>query len=100
MRDNSQQPAASGSSWVSAEFIEERWMNTRMDRRQFVNRSAAAAGSLLWGGAHGTAKAWAAAAANDDLLSRMSWLNEPASAKIAGNTITVRSRAKTDFWQK
>jgi len=34
------------------------------------------------------------------LLSRMTWLNEPASAKIAGEQIVVRSRAKTDFWQK
>ena len=75
-------------------------MNTRMDRREFVNRSAVVAGALFLDGARGTAAAWAAAAANDDLLSHMSWLNEPASAKIAGNTITVRSRAKTDFWQK
>ena len=30
----------------------------------------------------------------------MTWLNEPASAKIAGEQIVVRSRAKTDFWQK
>jgi len=38
--------------------------------------------------------------ASDGLLSRMSWMNEPASAKIAGSEITVRIRAKTDFWQK
>jgi regulation of enolase protein 1 (concanavalin A-like superfamily) len=36
----------------------------------------------------------------DILFPRMSWLNEPASSKIAGNQIVVRSRAKTDFWQK
>jgi regulation of enolase protein 1 (concanavalin A-like superfamily) len=36
----------------------------------------------------------------DTLFSRMSWLNEPASSKIAGDQIVVRSRAKTDFWQK
>ncbi len=30
----------------------------------------------------------------------MTWLNEPSSAKIAGEQIVVRSRAKTDFWQK
>jgi uncharacterized protein len=75
-------------------------MNSRIDRRQFVNRSAVVAGALLLDGAYGTAEAWAAAAGNDDLLGSMSWLNEPASAKIAGNAITVRSRAKTDFWQK
>ena len=39
-------------------------------------------------------------APQDKLLSRMTWLNEPASAKIAGEEIVVRSRAKTDFWQK
>ena len=42
----------------------------------------------------------AAPPAQDSLLSRMTWLNEPASAKIAGDQIVVRSRAKTDFWQK
>lgn len=30
----------------------------------------------------------------------MHWMNEPASAKINGSEITVRSKAKTDFWQK
>ena len=71
-----------------------------MDRRQFVNRSALAAGALFLNGAQSTARAWAAASANEDLFSRMNWMNEPASAKIAGNAITVRSRGKTDFWQK
>jgi len=42
----------------------------------------------------------AAPTSQDSLLSRMTWLNEPASAKIAGEQIVVRSRAKTDFWQK
>lgn len=36
----------------------------------------------------------------DTLFSRMTWMNEPASAKIAGEQIVVRSRPKTDFWQK
>jgi uncharacterized protein len=42
----------------------------------------------------------AAASPQDILLSRMTWMNEPASSKIAGEQIVVRSRAKTDFWQK
>jgi regulation of enolase protein 1 (concanavalin A-like superfamily) len=71
-----------------------------MDRRQFVNRSAVVAGALFWNAVQGPVKAWAAASANDDLFSHMSWMNEPASAKISGNAITARSRAKTDFWQK
>lgn len=71
-----------------------------MDRRQFVDRSALVAGALFLNAAQWPAKAWAAAPANEDLLSHMSWMNDPASAKISGNAITVRSRAKTDFWQK
>jgi len=71
-----------------------------MDRRQFVNRSALGAGALFLDAAQWAASAWAAAPANEDLFSNMSWMNEPASAKISGNAITVRSRAKTDFWQK
>jgi hypothetical protein len=40
------------------------------------------------------------ASTSDGLLNHMSWMNEPASSKIARGEITVRSRAKTDFWQK
>src|SRR5690349_11301782 len=71
-----------------------------MDRRQFVDRSALVAGALFLDAAQWTAKAWASPSASEDLFSHMSWMNEPASAKITGNAITVRSRAKTDFWQK
>src|SRR5579859_1954551 len=71
-----------------------------MDRRQFMDRSALVAGALFLNAAQWTAKAWAGASANEDLLSHMSWMNEPASSKITGSAITVRSRAKTDFWQK
>jgi regulation of enolase protein 1 (concanavalin A-like superfamily) len=35
-----------------------------------------------------------------ELISRMKWLNEPASATVSENKITVRARAKTDFWRK
>ena len=68
-----------------------------MDRRRFVSRSAV----LVAGGlAFNVAEALAAPPEPADLLSRMNWLNEPASAKINGTEIAVRSRAKTDFWQK
>ena len=30
----------------------------------------------------------------------MTWMNEPASWKRSGDVLTVRSRAKTDFWRK
>jgi regulation of enolase protein 1 (concanavalin A-like superfamily) len=35
-----------------------------------------------------------------DLLSRMSWMNDPASQHFAEGVLTVRSRGKTDFWRK
>ena len=41
-----------------------------------------------------------ASAANDDLLSGMTWLNSPSKARIEGSKLTVVSSAKTDFWRK
>lgn len=35
-----------------------------------------------------------------DLLSRMSWLNEPAHVSYGEGVLNVRSRGKTDFWRK
>jgi hypothetical protein len=35
-----------------------------------------------------------------NLLSRMTWMNEPQSEKRTGDTLVVRSRPKTDFWRK
>lgn len=35
-----------------------------------------------------------------DLLRRMKWLNEPASATVSENKLVVRARPKTDFWRK
>jgi len=67
-----------------------------MDRRKFVGRSALVAGGLSLG----VTEAWTAPAQQADLLTQMKWMNEPASAKINGTEIAVRSRAKTDFWQK
>jgi len=67
-----------------------------MDRRKFVGRSAVVAGGVILG----VTEAWATPAQPTDLLSQMKWMNEPASAKINGPEIAVRSRAKTDFWQK
>src|SRR5262249_38891128 len=78
-------------------FSENRPRSTgemRMDRREFVNRSALGAGALILNAARGTSNVWAAAASpTEDLLSHMSWMNEPESAKITGSEITVRSRA-------
>jgi uncharacterized protein len=35
-----------------------------------------------------------------DLVRRMKWMNDPASWKVNGDQITVRTRRKTDFWRK
>lgn len=35
-----------------------------------------------------------------DLIGRMTWTNDPASSTRSGDKLTVRSRAKTDFWRK
>jgi uncharacterized protein len=78
-----------------AEFS-ERAGGMGMDRREFVGRSALVAGGLILSGR----ETWAAPSSQTDLLPQMSWMNEPASAKINGAEIAVRSRAKTDFWQK
>ena len=67
-----------------------------LDRREFVGRSTVLAGGLILG----VTDAWAAPSQPAELLSQMRWMNEPASAKIDGAEMTVRSRAKTDFWQK
>jgi len=69
-------------------------------RRRFMNQSVLAAGALFFNSAAKAVQASSPASPKDELLSRMSWMNEPASAKIDGNEIVVRSRAKTDFWQK
>lgn len=68
--------------------------SARMLRRQFIQQSALATSAVL------LQSASLSASPKDDLLPRMSWLNDPASAKISANQITVRSRAKTDFWRK
>ena len=36
----------------------------------------------------------------DELIPRMTWMNEPASWKVADGKVIVRSKPKTDFWRK
>ena len=38
--------------------------------------------------------------ASTDLISRMTWMNEPASVSRSGDKLVVKSRPKTDFWRK
>ena len=71
----------------------------RCDRRRFVNRSLAAAGALITGAA--TSEATPDTDARNTVpYARMRWMNEPASYKIRGETMVVRTRSKTDFWRK
>jgi len=76
------------------------------DRRKFLQRSALAASvaptalmshHLVTQVSLQTAPT---ADSGNSLAERMTWLNEPASSKISGGQLTVRSRAKTDFWRK
>jgi regulation of enolase protein 1 (concanavalin A-like superfamily) len=62
-------------------------------RRDFVQQAVAGAAVAGW-------MSQSAAAANDDLLSRMTWLNPPAQKRIEGTKLTAVSSAKTDFWRK
>src|SRR5580698_1101838 len=72
-----------------------------MDRRAFVGRAVIVGSGIAGVGLiSSAAKGMVGASTDAGLLGRMSWLNEPASAKINGGEIAVRSRAKTDFWQK
>ena len=65
------------------------------DRRTFLLQTASLAGATLLSNAFPPE-----ANAQEDLIARMKWMNEPASTKIAGGKIIVRSRPKTDFWRK
>jgi len=72
-------------------------------RRQLLHRSALAAGALSFPTIPAIAvepQSPSAPPPGDNLFSRMAWFNPPASSKINGSELTVRSKPKTDFWQK
>jgi regulation of enolase protein 1 (concanavalin A-like superfamily) len=62
--------------------------------RPFIVKATAFVGALAM------TKATLAASADTDLISRMTWFNEPAASKRVGEKLIVRSRPKTDFWRK
>ena len=76
------------------------------DRRRFLQRSAIAASAApmarIGRQLFAQVSLPAASSSNlpDNILGRMSWLNEPASSNISAGMLSVRSRAKTDFWRK
>ncbi len=70
----------------------------RSTRRDFLQQSAGVALAAHAGAA--MAAQSNPAHAGGDLLSRMTWLNEPAAAHYSEGVLTVRSKGKTDFWRK
>jgi regulation of enolase protein 1 (concanavalin A-like superfamily) len=71
-----------------------------LHRRCFLQQS-----SILAGGAIASVKALSPVLSalpqpDHNLISRMSWLNEPALSKKSGDQLIVHSRPKTDFWRK
>ena len=71
-------------------------------RRQFTNQVLTLTGAVLFakGMFRPTALAAAPPPSEAELIGRMKWLNEPASATVSGSKLTVRARSKTDFWRK
>ena len=66
-------------------------------RREFLGAAAGAALATQVGAANAPP---VTRRAGGDLLSRMSWLNEPAQVQYIEGVLNVRSRGKTDFWRK
>lgn len=65
-------------------------------RREFIGSTA---GVVL------ASQVWATPAATQrrtggELLSRMTWFNDPANVNYSEGVLSVRSRGKTDFWRK
>jgi len=69
-----------------------------LDRRRFIERLGILSGGVVL--LHQAYHAETAPFPQDNLLTAMKWMNEPASSKITGDQIVVSSRPKTDFWQK
>ena len=70
------------------------------ERRTFLRQSLLVSCATIIGSARVKALYPLAADTKTDLIARMTWMNEPASWKRSGDVLTVRSRAKTDFWRK
>jgi regulation of enolase protein 1 (concanavalin A-like superfamily) len=76
----------------------ERAMQT--ERRKFLEQSLLVTCATIVGAPTLTAASPVGADMKTDLMGRMKWMNEPASWKKSGESLVVRSRAKTDFWRK
>lgn len=69
-----------------------------LSRRSFLEQSIGA--MSLAGVGYAASAGGPQAGEGPDLISRMQWMNEPASATRSGNRLIVKSRPKTDFWRK
>jgi hypothetical protein len=69
-------------------------------RCQFATQMLGVAGAALMAKPLRSTAFAKAASSKGDLLPRMKWLNEPASATISGDSLAVRVRPKTDLWRK
>src|SRR4051794_9248145 len=67
-------------------------------RRSFLTQSMGAA--VAAAGTSALAEEATKARAGGDLLSRMSWLNPPATEFYESGAVTARCKGKTDFWRK
>jgi regulation of enolase protein 1 (concanavalin A-like superfamily) len=67
-------------------------------RRTFLEQSMGAA--LVTAGAAALAVENTKQRAGGDLLSRMTWLNPPATEFYDSGSLTARCKGKTDFWRK
>jgi uncharacterized protein len=82
---------------MAAELARTRNPENAMDnptRRSFILQATAFAGALTM------TKTTFADTSETDLVSRMTWLHEPAASKRVGEKLIVQSRPKTDFWRK
>ncbi len=71
-------------------------------RRQFTAQILTLTGAALCGEKvfHPAAFAIDSSSSGSELISRMKWLNEPASVTVSENKLVVRAKPKTDFWRK
>src|SRR5207302_7538711 len=72
-----------------------------INRRSFLGGAVSlSCAALLYDSTVPTAAAATHSVAQDELIPRMKWMNDPASWKVANGQIIVRARPKTDFWRK
>ena len=72
----------------------------KTDRQTFLRQSLMLSCATIIGTSMVKAVYPPVADTESDLISRMRWMNEPASWRRSGHLLMVRSRAKTDFWRK